>query len=92
MAIGEGLTFNLPFGNMFRKFLRNGCSKEEPSQPQKLCGHGHGQVQTSGGNCAIVTRRGSGLLFPSGLEGAEMGELVLILVQRATNLHATRRS
>ena len=89
---GEGFTFNLPFGNMFGKFLSNCCSKEEPSLPRNLCGHGHGRVQTSDGNCAMVTRRGSGFLFPSILEGGEMGELALTAAQMATNLHATRRS
>ena len=72
--------------------LRVYCSKEESSQPQNLCGHGHGRVQTSDGKCAMVTRRGSGFLFPSVLEGGEVGELALTLAQRATNLHATRRS
>ena len=59
---------------------------------EKLCGHGHGRVQTSGGNCAMVTRRGSAFLFPSVLEGGEMGELALTPAQMAINLHATRRS
>ena len=59
---------------------------------KKLCGHGHGRVQTSDGKCAMVTCRGSGFLFPSVLEGGEMGELALTPVQMATNLHAARCS
>ena len=78
-------------GNMFRKFLPNGCSKE-PSMPRNLCGHGHGRVPTSGGNCAMVTRRGPGFLFPSVLEGGELGELALTPAQMATTLQTRLRT
>ena len=91
MTRAEEFTFNLPFGNMLGNILPSGCSKE-PSLPRNLCGHGLGRVQTGDGNCAMVTRRGSGFLFPSILEGGEMGELALTAAQMATNLHATRRS
>ena len=92
MTRGEGLTFNLPFGNMFRKLLPNDCSKEEPSLPRNLFGHGNGRVPKSGGNCALITRRGLGFLFPRVLEGGEMEELALTPAQMATNLQTRLRT
>ena len=66
-------------------FPSNCCSREEPSLPLDLCGHGHGRVQTRNGNWAMVTCRGSGFLFSSVIEGGEMGELALTPAQMATN-------
>ena len=40
----------------------------------------------------MVTRRGSGFLFPSVLEGGEMGELALTPAQMATNLQTRLRT
>ena len=40
----------------------------------------------------MVTRRGSGFLFPSVLEGGEMGELALTPAQMANNLQTRLRT
>ena len=49
---------------------------------------GPDQVLTSGGNGAMVTRRGSGFLFSSVLEDGEMVELALTPAQIGTRIHA----